>query len=240
MSSPTPVEVSGLVRKFGYFYALDRVDLSVQEGTIALLLGSNGAGKTTLLRILAGLLEANEGTLRVLGLETKKDGETIRRRIGFLSHSLGLYSELTAHENLDFFSRLYSLPNRSRRIDDLLEEMNLSEWRDDPVRNYSRGMRQRLALARVFLHDPDLLLLDEPFTGLDARSSHVLAGKLRASCAAGKTVLLASHRLDVAGPVGDLAILLAAGRVAGTLDLEGTPSGERPRRLESFIEGAAE
>jgi heme ABC exporter ATP-binding subunit CcmA len=231
------VELSEVHRSFGFFRALDGVDLHATPGETILLLGPNGAGKTTLLRVVAGLLPVTQGALSVLGGDPRGSDCAIRGRIGFLSHNLGLYPDLTAAENLRFFERLYRLKRESGRIYSLLKEVGLESWADQPVRVFSRGMKQRLALARVFLHDPDLLLLDEPFTGLDLRSAGALAERLQRRRDQGASVLLATHRVEVAGPLGDRAVLLRQGRVAHERALDGLGGAEKVAQLQVLLEG---
>jgi heme exporter protein A len=155
--------------------------------------------------------------------------------MGFLSHDLALYPDLTAAENLRFFARLYRVPDAPDRVDALLAESRLEAWRDEPVRSFSRGMKQRLALARVFLHRPDLLLLDEPFTGLDLPSSRSLGERLAAARGRGAALLIASHRLDMTAPLGDRAVVLRRGRVADSVDLRGLGLEERTGLLQALL-----
>lgn len=235
MNGRPAVEASGLVRRFASMHALDGVDLTVHRGEIVLLLGGNGAGKTTLLRLLAGLLPASEGTFSVAGKPFRGNEEESLRTIGFLSHSPALYADLTAKENLRFFARLYDVPDAGRRAEELIHEAGLSDWSDEPVRVFSRGMKQRLGLARAFLHSPETLLLDEPFSGLDQDSAQALASRLEKKKAEGVAILLATHRLEIAGPIGDRVLLLRKGRVTRDTDLAGTPPAERAERLRKLI-----
>jgi heme ABC exporter ATP-binding subunit CcmA len=235
VSAPAALAASGVARRFGLVKALDGVDLEAREGETVLLLGPNGAGKTTLLRIVAGLLLATSGSVSVFGRSPRGDGGEARRRMGFLSHDLALYPDLTAAENLRFFARLYRVPDAPDRVDALLAESRLDAWRDEPVRSFSRGMKQRLALARVFLHRPDLLLLDEPFTGLDLPSSRSLGERLAEARGRGAALLVASHRLDMTAPLGDRAVVLRRGRVADSVDLRGLGIEERTGRLQALL-----
>ncbi|MBN1824842.1 MAG: heme ABC exporter ATP-binding protein CcmA [Candidatus Eisenbacteria bacterium] len=236
MNGAPVLEVLGLGRRFGAVRAPERVDLELGAGETALLLGANGTGKTTLLRMIAGLLPPSEGEVRVGGLSPRRDGAEARRRIGFLSHAPGLYPELTAAENLRFFARLYGAREHGARVAGLLEESGLAGWEEEPVRSFSRGMIQRLALARVFLHDPDLLLLDEPFTGLDRRGTEALADRLARRAAAGGTALLATHRIDAAARLGDRAVILRKRRPARIVDLSGAGEEGRVSALRSALE----
>jgi heme exporter protein A len=163
------------------------------------------------------------------------NGNGIRARIGFLSHNLALFPDLTATENLLFFARLYGIGDRLRRAAELLREVGLEAWGEEPVRGFSRGMKQRLALARVFLHEPDVLLLDEPFTGLDLASARSLATRLAAARAKGAAVVLTSHQLEIAAPLGDRAVFLRRGLVEERLDLAGLAGAERTARVEEVL-----
>jgi heme exporter protein A len=179
------ISASGLGRRFGERRVLSGVHFSLERGGFLLVTGPNGSGKTTLLRLLAGLLAPTEG-----GLEIQTD----RGRTGFLGHEPLVYRELTALENLDLYGRLYRVPERRERTGMLLERFDLWDARGEPVSTFSRGMLQRLALCRTLLHDPELLLLDEPFSALDADGAELLQAEL--AHAAGRTVVVASHQPD--------------------------------------------
>jgi heme exporter protein A len=185
------------VRKtFGHFTALGGVTISVRRGEFLTLFGRNGAGKTTFLKIAATLVRHTHGKLRIEGIDTREEPEKARRHIGFLSHNTYLYRDLTPIENLRFFCRLYGMPDTEERIMSLLDRVGLSRRASDPVRAFSRGLHQRLGIARVMLHDPSLLLLDEPYTGLDANSVDVLNQMLDEAAARGRTIILTTHDLE--------------------------------------------
>ncbi|MBI2845275.1 MAG: heme ABC exporter ATP-binding protein CcmA [Chloroflexi bacterium] len=207
------VEVKGLSKYFGPRPALRGINLGIARGEFLALFGPNGAGKTTLIRILATLLPPTAGTAKVAGKDIRREGEGIRGLIGFVSHLPLLYDNLTARENLSFFGRLYSVLDLEARGDELLEEVGLTHRQHDLVRTYSRGMQQRLALARALLHDPAVLLLDEPYSGLDPqaveRLQEVLAGLARRN----KTVLLATHNLEEGFEISHRLAILAQGRI---------------------------
>jgi heme exporter protein A len=207
------IEARQLTKVFGPRTALAEVDLSMGTGDFVTLVGPNGAGKTTLLRILATLSRPSSGTLRIAGLDPARRGDQIRRRIGFLSHRTLLYDDLTAEENLRFYERMYDLPRDPRRVDALLEQVGLGARRHDLVRTFSRGMGQRLAVARAVLHRPQLLLLDEPYTGLDAQAVEILSALLGRLAAGGCAVLLATHRLDRGLGTAQRVMILHDGRV---------------------------
>jgi len=206
------LSVVDVARYFGRRKALTQVTFTCEAGEIVGLLGPNGAGKSTLLNILATLLSASKG--RVLyGDRTAADGGAdIRAGIGLLGHDLFLYPELTARENLEFFARLYGLPGVPAAVGRALEAAGLAARGDDLVSGFSRGMRQRVALERALLHDPRLILLDEPFTGLDQASAAALVGRLRERQQAGCLIVLATHDLDVVDGLLTRALFLVGGK----------------------------
>ncbi|MBK5294146.1 MAG: ABC transporter ATP-binding protein, partial [Acidobacteriia bacterium] len=171
------VRVARVWKYFGEFPALREVDFSAGQGTCTALLGRNGAGKTTLLRILAGLSTPSQGSVELMG-QASRDSQA-RRKVGLLGHGIAIYDELSARENLMLFARLYGLANPRAAADQWLEKTGLDHVATSLVREFSRGMRQRLAVARAFLHSPSLLLLDEPFTSLDDRAIALLQNLLR-------------------------------------------------------------
>ncbi len=195
MNGAPAVEARNLSKFFGARVALDNVSFSLTPGRILALLGPNGAGKTTLLRLVAGLLTPSEGRVLLFG-EAAEENEAPRRRLGFLGHSSFLYADFTAEENLLFYARLYGLPDGEQRAQRWLEYFRLADpaLRGYRVRAFSQGMRQRLALARALLHDPDLLLLDEPFAGLDEASVAASVELLADLQKQGKTVIVSTHQ----------------------------------------------
>ncbi|MDE3153483.1 MAG: heme ABC exporter ATP-binding protein CcmA [Acidobacteriota bacterium] len=202
-----------VTRVFERRRALSHVSLTCEAGEIFGLLGPNGAGKSTLLSIVATLLSPSAGTVRYGDHTVAQAGPLLRARIGLLGHDLYLYPELSARENLTFFAHLYAVEDVTTRVGQALERANLADRADDPVFGYSRGMRQRLALERALLHDPRLLLLDEPFTGLDDASTHALLDRLREFRAGGRIIVLATHDLDVADGIVDRVGILRNGRL---------------------------
>jgi len=207
------IQICDLVKSFGPRTALAGVDLSVEAGEFVTLVGPNGAGKTTLLRILATLARPTSGTVRIAGLDPGQEGEEIRRRIGFLSHRTLLYEDLTARQNLRFYARMYDLDVGPARIADLLGRVGLADREHDLVRTFSRGMQQRLAVARAVLHQPRVLLLDEPYTGLDLQAAQVLTELLAELVREGSTILLTTHNLERGLTVGRRVVVLARGRI---------------------------
>ena len=207
------VTINGVSRHYGRRRALTRVSLTLRSGELVGLLGPNGAGKSTLLSVLATLVAPSEGTVRYGDREPKQGGAQLRAQVGFLSHDLQLYPELTARENLEFFARLYGLNDTAGLVISALERAGLESRADDLAESFSRGMRQRLALERSLLHEPRLVLLDEPFTGLDEASSRTLATRLRGLRDAGHIVCVATHDLDVVDGLLDRVVMLRKGRM---------------------------
>jgi len=222
LSAPA-IAAHGLEKRFGWAVALAGVDLVVPPGAALAVLGPNGAGKSTLLRLLAGLARPSAGSVEIDGLRAQ--GREARAKVGLIGHETFLYPALTARENLVFAGRLHDVPDPGPRADRLLAEAGLSGVADRPVGGFSRGMAQRVAIARGLVHDPPVVLLDEPFTGLDRRSASRLSERLGALRSERRTFLLATHDLASALRLVDSAIVLARGRIAhrsepGALDLE--------------------
>ncbi len=207
------VDVANVSRRYGRRRALARATLTFRAGEIAGLFGPNGAGKSTLLGVISTLTVPSEGEVRFGGRLASELGDRLRARIGVLGHDLYLYGDLTARENLEFFGRLYRLPDLEARVDRGLAEARLTDRADDRASAFSRGLRQRLALARALLHEPRLVLLDEPFTGLDDDSVGMLSERLRALRAAGTIVIMATHDFESADGLVDRPICLRDGRV---------------------------
>jgi heme exporter protein A len=204
---------------FGQTAVLRALSFEVATGERVALLGPNGAGKTTLLRVLAGRLRRRSGELRVLDLDPTDQSGPLRARIGVLSHQTLLYGELTVLENLRLYARLYDLARPQERIAELLERVGLDGRQADRVESLSRGLQQRLAIARVLLHEPTLLLLDEPDTGLDLPAYQILE-TLLAGGPAGRTIVMATHNLQQAARVCRRGLVLVAGRLAATEPIE--------------------
>ena len=214
--------VSGVSRYYGRRRALREVSITIRAGEIVGLLGPNGAGKSTLLGLLATLIEPSAGSVRYGDRTAREAGTALRAQLGFLSHDLQLYPELTARENLEFFARLYGLTDGHQRICDALSRADLTDRADEPIAGFSRGLRQRLALERALLHEPRLVLLDEPFTGLDELSSRALIGRLLVLRHASRIVLVATHDLDTVDGLIDRAVMLRAGRIINLAESGGS------------------
>lgn len=206
------VVINQVWKYYGDYPALREIDFAVEPGSCLALLGRNGAGKTTLLKILAGLSKPARGTVTVLGGDVSS--RQTRARIGVLGHGIGIYDELTAMENLRLFAQLYGLSRPAQAAATWLERTGLERVRDGLVREFSRGMRQRLAVARAFLHDPDLLILDEPFTALDDRAIAVLQELLRSARASGRTIIMSTHQLREALELASDVALIVRGKLA--------------------------
>jgi heme exporter protein A len=208
----TAVAIEGVWKFYGDYPALKDISFSVDGGACLALLGRNGAGKTTLLRILAGLSKTAKGSITILGADAR--AEKTRQRIGVLGHGIGVYEELSAYENLRLFARLYGMTDPRKTAMEWLERTGLERVRDGLVREFSRGMRQRLAVARAFLHNPSLLLLDEPFTALDDRAIAVLQDLLKSALAEGRTIIMSTHQLREALELATDVALINRGKLA--------------------------
>lgn len=205
------IQLEHVWKYYGDYPALRDYTLDVEENSCCALIGRNGAGKTTLLRIAAGLSPFQRGTVRIFGHSPR--GSRARHRIGFLGHGIGVYEDLSARENLHFFARIAEVENASAATESWLERVGLAPVATMPVRQYSRGMRQRLALARTFLHAPNLLLLDEPFTSLDDRAIQMLSELLVEARARGATIVLSTHQIREALAIASHVALIENGKL---------------------------
>jgi heme exporter protein A len=210
------IRVKKLVKRFGLKTVLNGLDFEVQPGEFVALLGPNGAGKTTFLRILASLSRPTLGHVSIAGYELPREAAPVRARLGVVSHLPLLYNDLTAEENLRFYARMYGLADPESRIHEVLEIVGLWKRRADLVRTYSRGMQQRLAIGRGVLHDPDVMLFDEPYTGLDQDASSMLDEVLKTVASQGRTVVMTSHDLARTEELATRFDILSRGRIAGT------------------------
>lgn len=210
------IEVNKLVKRFGLKTVLRGVDFHVEPGEFVALLGPNGSGKTTFLRILASLSRPNLGSVKVAGYSLPDQSSQVRAKLGVVSHLPLLYPDLTAEENLQFYARMYGIPDHTTRITEVLEMVGLEPRRRDLVRTFSRGMQQRLAIGRAVIHDPEVVLFDEPYTGLDQDASEMLDTVLRSVAAKGRTVVMTSHDLARSEDLATRFDILSRGVIAAS------------------------
>ncbi len=223
------LDVRGLQRSFGRVRILNGIDLSLQPGEVLAVAGPNGAGKTTLLRVLAGLMRPSAGEIRVLGQRLTHAAAPVRRAIGLLSHQSLLYDDLSLRENLTFTARLYALDRPHVVAAEALDAAGLTDRADELPRKLSRGLLQRAAIARAMLHRPSLLLLDEPFTSLDASASEWLRADLSARAAAGTALVIVTHHLEEAWQLAPREAVLVHGRWAAEEARQGPLDAFLPR-----------
>jgi ABC-2 type transport system ATP-binding protein len=217
-SGETVIEARGLTKRYGSRTVVDHVDMRVAKGRIFGFLGPNGSGKTTTIRMLCGLLTPDEGEGRCLGYDIRRQSQLIKREVGYMTQSFGLYLDLSVEENLDFIARVYQVPDRTGRIASMLEKMGLAARRTQLAGALSGGWKQRLALAACLLHEPQLLLLDEPTAGVDPQARREFWDQLHELAAAGLTVLVSTHYMDEAERCHELAYISS-----GRLLAQGTP-----------------
>ncbi|MCG8604928.1 heme ABC exporter ATP-binding protein CcmA [bacterium] len=208
------IKVTGLNKTFGNLHALRDISFELAKGEFLAVFGPNGAGKTTLIRILSTLMKPSSGKVTVCGVSVEEEPQKLRSQIGVIAHQTFLYEELTAEENLTFYGRLYQVADLSSKIEDTIREVGLEWRRHDQVRTFSRGMQQRLSIARAMLHDPTVLLLDEPYTGLDQHGSEMLSGWLRALKNGERTTIMVTHDLRTGLDLADRVTILNRGRIA--------------------------
>lgn len=208
------IETQGLVKTFDLLVVLRKLDLQVPRGDFVALLGPNGSGKSTLLRLLAGLSRPTGGTILIGGWQLPTEVAAVRAQIGMVSHKSLLYENLTARENLQFFARLYQLDPSTLddRINDLLAQVGLAKRGDSLVRTFSRGMQQRLSIARALVHDPDVLLLDEPYTGLDQDAGAILDELLHVAHGSDRTIIMTTHQIERAARIASRVLILSRGK----------------------------
>lgn len=243
-SSPEPqtqnlvLKASGLVREFGPTRAVNEVSFSLGAGQLMTVFGPNGAGKTTLLRILAGGLKPSRGEVELRGKLLRAGDPDWFRSVGVLSHRSFLYGHLTAEENLRFFGQLFGLTDLKARVPERLEAVGLADRANSPARTLSRGLRQRLALARCLLHDPEFVLLDEPYTGLDAHAAAVLRQVLASLKDGHRTVILVTHNLSQGLELADRVAILVRGRMVYLKDRSEVDADSFESSYRMQVEGA--
>jgi heme exporter protein A len=211
------IQVRKLVKRFGMKTVLRGLDFHVEEGQFVALLGPNGAGKTTFLRILASLSRPTFGEVRISGYQLPAQASAVRRRLGVVTHLPLLYGDLTAEENLRFYGKMYGIENQEKRAAEVLELVGLSLRRKDLVRTFSRGMQQRLAIGRAVLHDPDVILFDEPHTGLDQDACIMLDNVLKNVAASGRTVVMTSHDLVRVADLASRFDVISQGKIVSSV-----------------------
>ncbi len=213
------IEARGLVKKFGYKTALRNVDIFLTEGDSLALFGPNGAGKSTLIQVLCSLLQPTSGSVRIAGYEARRDREALHQIVGLIGHQTFLYPHLTAYENLKFYGAMYGVSGLKDRIPEVMDFVGLSDYRNDAVQNFSRGMQQRLSIGRAIIHDPMIIFLDEPFTGLDLQGSEDFIKLILQFRDQGKTVIMASHHLHLGLELCGRAAILKSGKIVYLQDV---------------------
>ncbi len=208
------ISVNNLQKTYGGISALKGLHFEISKGEFVLIFGPNGAGKSTLLKILSTILAPTEGEVYIDDINIYKTSHEIRRRIGFVSHEPFLYENLSALENLVFFAGLYNVDNPLNKAKEILETLQLDARENELVRNYSRGMKQRVALARALIHEPDILYLDEPFSGLDLLGTSIITNILKNLKAQGKTILMSTHSFDDCADLAHRILVLINGQIA--------------------------
>jgi heme ABC exporter ATP-binding subunit CcmA len=218
------IEVKNLIKRFGHKQVLKNLNFHVEQGEFVAILGPNGAGKTTFLRILSSLSKPTYGTVRISGYLLPGEAAAVRLKLGVVSHQPLLYGDLSAEENLQFYSRLYGMGKSPERISEILQLVGLEKRRKDLVRTFSRGMQQRLAIGRAIFHDPEVLLLDEPHTGLDQDASITLDEILQQVATRGRTVVMTSHDLARVATLASRFDVLSKGRILESILFEDLPT----------------
>jgi len=229
------IEIQKIVKTFGRRVVLRGADLTINEGDFVTLMGANGAGKTTLMHIVANLSKPTAGRVLINGYNLADAASQLRRFIGLVSHKTLLYDDLTADQNLNFYARMYDVPHAAERIETVLRQVGLWGRQHDPVRTYSRGMQQRLAIARSILHNPPILLLDEPDTGLDQHASDMLGKLLHAVGVSQRTILMTTHNLERGLSLGNRVVILANGKIACDVRRNEVSVDELRRQYFKFV-----
>jgi ABC-type multidrug transport system ATPase subunit len=236
MNSEPYIAARGLSKKFGPKTALRNIDLVMEKGDSLALFGPNGAGKSTLIQVLCSLLSPTSGTVRIAGFDPRKDREALHRIVGVIGHQTYLYPHLTARENLTFYGTLYGVGRLKDRVEEVLEMVGLGFRGNDAVQGFSRGMQQRLSIGRAILHDPLILFLDEPFTGLDQQGSERLIELVSRFRNQEKTIVMASHQIRLALTLCDRAAILKAGRIVYQEDVTPVSKNDFSRIYREHVE----
>ncbi|MBN1220322.1 MAG: heme ABC exporter ATP-binding protein CcmA [Anaerolineae bacterium] len=229
------IEIRNLVKTFGHRVVLRGIELSINEGDFVTLLGANGAGKTTLLHLVASLSKPTAGDIFINGYRLADAASQLRRFIGLVSHKTLLYNDLTAEQNLRFYARMYDVPDVTHRIETVLNQVGLGGRQHDPVRTYSRGMQQRLAIARAILPNPPILLLDEPDTGLDQHAADRLGELLHAVEVNQRTILMTTHNLARGLSMGKRVAILAKGKIVYNVQRQAVSADELRKQYYQYV-----
>lgn len=233
------IEIKKLTKQADNKLILRGVDLSIQKGETVAILGPNGAGKSTLLKVIAGLIKPTSGTVKMNGLDLNKNQVEIRKTLGYLPHSSLLYDHYSPLENLVFYGQIYGVKNVEKRAIELVKEVGLSFFLNEPVKNFSRGMIQRIAIARAIVHDPEILLLDEPHTGLDQGAISILNNVILSMKAKGTTTLMVTHDFKQAAEICDRIIIVKNGKIVDDFKLEDRALSVLSEKYELQVEGVS-
>jgi heme exporter protein A len=231
------IKIENLIKRVGDKVILKGVSLDIKKGETVGILGPNGAGKSTLLKVIATLLKPTTGEVIIDGFNLKKEPLKIKGKLGYLPHASLLYDHFTPYENLKFFAKIYNLDNMDKRINELIDDVGLKLFTHEPVRSFSRGMVQRIAIARSIIHDPEILLLDEPHTGLDQQAIGILNNVVKKLKERSVTTLMVTHDFLQAAKVCDRIIIVKNGRIADDFLLEGQDINLLQERYHTIIEG---
>ena len=233
------IQLHALTKRYGRFTAVDAIDLQVPRGQLFGFLGPNGAGKTTTLRMIAGILRATSGTVRIGGIDLAADPIAAKSKLGFIPDRPFIYEKLTGAEFLRFVAGLYdqSGPQVERRARELLALFDLEQWRDELVESYSHGMRQKLIISSAFVHRPEVIVVDEPMVGLDPKAARILKDLFREYTSRGNTIMMSTHTLEVAETLCDRVGIIQKGKIvaAGTVAELRRDGGENARGLEEIF-----
>ncbi|MEH7305610.1 heme ABC exporter ATP-binding protein CcmA [Neobacillus drentensis] len=233
------IEIKKLTKQADNKLILRGIDLSIKKGETVAILGPNGAGKSTLLKVLATLIKPTSGLIKVNGMDLKKNHIKIKKIMGYLPHSSLLYDHYTPLENLVFFGNIYGVKNVEQRAIELVKEVGLSFFLNEPVKNFSRGMIQRIAIARAIVHEPEILLLDEPHTGLDQGAIGILNNVILAMKEKGTTTLMVTHDFKQAAEICDRIIIVKNGKIVDDFRIENPNLGYVSEKYEQLVEGVS-
>lgn len=233
------IEIKKLTKQADNKLILRGVDLSIHKGETVGILGPNGAGKSTLLKVLASLIKPTSGIIKINGLDLKKDSLEIKKILGYLPHSSLLYDHYSPLENLVFFGNIYGVKNVEQKAAELVKEVGLSFFLNEPVKNFSRGMIQRIAIARAIIHEPEVLLLDEPHTGLDQGAIAILNNVILSMKEKGTTTLMVTHDFKQAAEICDRIVIVKNGKIVDDFRIENSSLGYVSQKYELQVEGVS-